>query len=139
MISAQKYTLCQMCTQICESRAHPNAYKEEVFELSTLAKKEAFLKKAKIPVIQTAFNTKGLHCLSKHDLRCQSISYRMQWFYVERKCRKASICQAHTKFSISMKGGKIAIIATYSNQFPLLFQVVLYFIWYFEATLNSIV
>ena len=44
--------------------------------------------------------------LSKHDL--QSISYHIKpWFYVERKCRKASICQPLNS-TLAWKGGKIA-------------------------------
>ena len=45
--------------------------------------------------------------LSKHDLH-QSISYHMPWFYVERKCRKASICQPLNS-TLAWKGGKIAM------------------------------
>ena len=73
------------------------AYKEEVFELSRDSKGKknltALPSKRENPcdTKQQPLTPKQSY-LSKHDLH-QSISYHMPWFYVERKCRKASICQ----------------------------------------------
>ena len=73
------------------------AYKEEVFELSrdrTAAKNlaNALPSKKENPCDTKQPLIPKQSYLSKHDL--QSISYHIKpWFYVERKCRKASICQ----------------------------------------------